>query len=221
MSTENPTGRYSETCGATNRNGEPCGLPAGWGTPGSKKGRCKFHGGCSTGPKDTSHLEGNDFAKENPGGGPPEGNTNAEVHGGFSDWRKVYDRLDEETTAYVDELRDCMRNRAKEHAPEVDADRREELLKERATLSILWKRAAADTVGTPADPVDGARGLVIEETAEVNGESYTRHRMNPAFTAGFRLKSRQRELDRELRLRPAFQTESDDEETSLSVILSE
>src|SRR4051794_19279643 len=34
------------TCGATNRHGEPCALPAGWGT-GSRFGRCRFHGGAS------------------------------------------------------------------------------------------------------------------------------------------------------------------------------
>jgi uncharacterized protein YutE (UPF0331/DUF86 family) len=37
----------TETCGATNRNGEPCGLPAGWGTDHVGEGRCKLHGGQS------------------------------------------------------------------------------------------------------------------------------------------------------------------------------
>ena len=92
MSAEKPgdtAGRYTDICGATNRNGEPCSLPAGWGTPGSQKGRCRFHGGASTGPKDTEHLEENDFAEGNAGGGAPEGNTNSQIHGGFADWRKV------------------------------------------------------------------------------------------------------------------------------------
>lgn len=34
------------TCGARNRHGEPCALPAGWGTE-SRFGRCRFHGGAS------------------------------------------------------------------------------------------------------------------------------------------------------------------------------
>jgi hypothetical protein len=33
------------TCGAENRNGDPCELPAGWGTDHNGEGRCKFHGG--------------------------------------------------------------------------------------------------------------------------------------------------------------------------------
>lgn len=32
-------------CGATNRNGEPCQRPAGWGTDHPGEGRCKLHGG--------------------------------------------------------------------------------------------------------------------------------------------------------------------------------
>mgnify|MGYP007099780582 CR=1 FL=1 len=58
--------RYDDICGAANNRGDPCKLPAGWGTPGSSGDRCKFHGGLSTGPDDTSHLEDNDFAKDNP-----------------------------------------------------------------------------------------------------------------------------------------------------------
>jgi len=34
-------------CGAKNRQGNPCGRPAGWGTDHSGKGRCKLHGGRS------------------------------------------------------------------------------------------------------------------------------------------------------------------------------
>lgn len=36
----------TERCPATNRNGEPCGHPAGWGTDGTT-GPCKFHGGAA------------------------------------------------------------------------------------------------------------------------------------------------------------------------------
>lgn len=34
-------------CGATNRQGEPCQLPAGWGTDHVGEGKCKLHGGAS------------------------------------------------------------------------------------------------------------------------------------------------------------------------------
>lgn len=39
-------------CGAKTRKGTPCLRPAGWGTNHPGTGRCKLHGGCSTGPKD-------------------------------------------------------------------------------------------------------------------------------------------------------------------------
>ena len=202
-------GRYGEVCGATNNRGEPCKLPAGWGTPGSGGGRCKFHGGSSTGPGDTSHLEENDFAEGNAGGGAPNGNTNAEIHGGFSDWRKAYDRLDDATKAHVEKLRDCMRETAKEHAPDVPEERRERLIKEKATLSVLYRRSAADTVGTPENPIDGARGLVIEEEREHNGETYTVHKANPALRAGFTISRRKASIARELRLWSGFQDDTD------------
>lgn len=43
-------------CDATTRAGTPCRRPAGWGTEHPGTGRCKLHGGASTGPKD---LRGN------------------------------------------------------------------------------------------------------------------------------------------------------------------
>jgi len=39
-------------CGATNREDQPCGLPAGWGTDHVGEGRCKLHGGASPTGKD-------------------------------------------------------------------------------------------------------------------------------------------------------------------------
>ena len=41
-----------DTCGATNREGDPCRLPAGWGTD-DDTGRCKLHGGAT--PKGPGH----------------------------------------------------------------------------------------------------------------------------------------------------------------------
>ena len=38
-------------CGAKTRAGTPCQQPAGWGTSHVGEGRCKLHGGKSTGPK--------------------------------------------------------------------------------------------------------------------------------------------------------------------------
>lgn len=56
-----------ETCDAQNRDGDPCSLPAGWGTDHPGEGRCKHHGGATE------------------GAGPPEGNTNAAEHLAFSE----------------------------------------------------------------------------------------------------------------------------------------
>lgn len=56
----------TESCPATNRNGEPCGHPAGWGTD-NDSGPCKFHGGATE------------------GAGPPEGNNNAVTVGAWAE----------------------------------------------------------------------------------------------------------------------------------------
>jgi uncharacterized protein YjcR len=42
----------TDFCGARTRKGQPCKRPAGWGTDHPGEGRCKLHGGCSTGPRD-------------------------------------------------------------------------------------------------------------------------------------------------------------------------
>jgi hypothetical protein len=98
-----------------------------------------------------------------------------------------------------------MRKTAKEHAAEVDPERRERLLKEKATLSILWRRASFDTLGTPEESVEGARGLVIEETVKENGVTYTKRKANPAMDATTTISTRQREIAKELSLWPGFQ----------------
>jgi len=66
-----------ERCPATNRNGERCGHPAGWGTP-DDDGVCRFHGGL-----------GGDVGDE---GGAPEGNAKAETHGLTADREKWFER---------------------------------------------------------------------------------------------------------------------------------
>lgn len=45
-------------CGATNRQGNPCGRPAGWGTTHAGTGHCKMHGGSTpNGKKHAARLE--------------------------------------------------------------------------------------------------------------------------------------------------------------------
>lgn len=43
-----------DTCGARKKNGDPCGRPAGWGTP-NKTGSCKLHGGAT--PNARKHAQ--------------------------------------------------------------------------------------------------------------------------------------------------------------------
>lgn len=191
----------SSKCGATNRHGDPCQLPAGWGTPGSGGGRCKFHGGASTGPRETSHLEDNSYAEGNPGGGAPELNTNREIHGGFADWWKAYQRFDDETREWVDQLAKSVREEAAEYAPDVDADRRDRLAREYGTLGVLERKAMADAWIDPDGDHPG-RGLVIEETVDVDGETWTEWKENPALRAGHTLSGRRRQIGCELRLWP-------------------
>jgi len=71
----------TDTCDATNREGDPCGLPAGWGTDHVGDGRCKLHGGAS--------LRGED----NP----------AFKHGLFSDYLGEEDRKAAETLTEYDD----------------------------------------------------------------------------------------------------------------------
>lgn len=60
----------TESCPGTNRQGDPCGHPAGWGTD-NDSGPCKHHGGA-----------GGDVGDP---GGAPEANTNAAKAGAWAD----------------------------------------------------------------------------------------------------------------------------------------
>lgn len=201
---EDSNGRYSDICGATNNRGEPCQLPAGWGTPGSGGGKCRFHGGSSTAPTDTDYLNDNDHAKGNPGGGAPKGNANAEIHGGFSDWRKAYDRFDDATRDHVDKIAADYQQEAAEHAPHIPADERARLCREMATVGELGRRAR-DDVWCGLDGSGGGRGLVVERTVTRNGTTYSVEGLNPASRAAVACSNREREIAKRLRLWPGFQ----------------
>jgi len=182
--TADESGNDKDICGATNRNGNPCKLPAGWGTPGSGGTRCKYHGGLSTGPDDTSHLENNDFAEGNPGGRPPENNDNAAIHGGFSEWEAAYERFqaDPDARERIEKLVCNYIETASEHADDLDDDRRERLARELATRRLLKQRAQEDVWndGDNSSKVGGnndtdARGLLIEDdTGHGGGRSTPR-----------------------------------------------
>lgn len=177
----------SSICGATNRNDEPCQLPAGWGTPGSGGERCKFHGGGSSGPKDTGHLEGNDYAEDNPGGGAPVGNDNSATHNGWADPDKFYERLEREQKEYVDKLTECYVEESKADLPEEEIQKKARRL---AMCHMQWQSTTLDTF---------KRGWVLEEEIEYEGETYTKRKINPAFKAERRVRSKDMKLMRELR----------------------
>jgi hypothetical protein len=73
-----------DICGAQNRNGDPCGQRAGWGTGHVGEGRCKLHGG----------VTGDNH-------GPPEGTANAEKHGLQADPEKWFDRHRDDVEPFV------------------------------------------------------------------------------------------------------------------------
>jgi hypothetical protein len=200
--------RYSDICGAVNRNGNPCKLPAGWGTPGSGGQRCKHHGGLSTGPDDTSHLKNNNFAEDNPGGRPPENNDNAAIHHGFSEWEAAYERFQTEPDARerIEMLEREYIGTASEHADDLDDDRRERLARELATRRVLRQRAqedvwSDDNTDTDTDTDAQGRGLLIEDdTGRGRGRT-----VNPAHIAAHKHKQRTREIAKELSLWSGFQ----------------
>jgi len=192
-------------CGATTRDGSPC---RKWPVGGAGEGRCRFHGGASTGPDEPTvdHLKGNDHATGNDGGAP-EGNTNAQIHGGFGDWRKEYDRLDDADRELVDRLASDMMETAAEHAPHVPADRRERLCLKMATLSHMADRASAD-VWCELDGSGPGRGIAVERTVTTDsGDTVTVHRPNPASRATHTLRRREHKIAKELQLWPGFRDE--------------
>ena len=77
----------TETCPGTNRDGEPCGLAAGWGHD-FESDLCKFHGGAAN-PDDQGAPLGNTNAE---GDGAPANNGNAETHGLRADRQQWFER---------------------------------------------------------------------------------------------------------------------------------
>lgn len=94
-------------CPGTNRNGDPCGHPAGWGTD-TDDGPCKFHGGAST--------------------GAPEGNQNAQTHALFADHDGYYHNLDDDAQQWLFDFTHVLLDRHRDaHGKEPDMFDREAL----------------------------------------------------------------------------------------------
>lgn len=126
----------------------------------------------------------NENAVGNSGGGAPELNFNAGTHGGFSDWKRHYERLAEDDKRRVDERTagyiDCSRANLPDMVIEGTA-------RELATLSDMW-------YGTTLNTLD--RGPVIEHEKmyDLTEQTYTVYRLNPAFRAEIANSAREFEL---------------------------
>lgn len=154
-------------------------------------GKCDKHGGASTGPQDTTALEGNDHAEGNAGGGAPEGNFNAGTYGAWCDWRKAYERFEGETKAYIDKLAESYVENAKALAPPEDI---REKARELATRHWLSTRADAQI----AD-----EGIVTTRDIQVGDETLTVSTVNPGLKADTRHTSRMLTLMGELQAFPS------------------
>jgi hypothetical protein len=136
----------TDRCPATNRNDEPCGHPAGWGTD-NDTGPCKFHGGESPG------------GQENNDGGAPEANGNAQKHGLHADRGLLYERLSDERQQLVDEWEAALIERYKEyHGREPDRADVEDIFE--LAVGYAQRRVARDWL---AENADGELDLLTEE----------------------------------------------------------
>lgn len=180
---DNTVGSRTAHCGAKTRADGRCQR-----APINGTGRCRLHGGASTGPKDTSHLHGNDHAVGNDGG-PPLLNRNAEIHGAFGDLDKLDQRLAGDAREFVDKHRESALETSRDARPSLDENRRERLAREYALLFYQWHQATADSFergfGVPREKSfqtpDG------EVTAEVMG-------MNPTVVRGSQIGRRQHKI---------------------------
>lgn len=130
----------TDTCPATNRDGEPCGLSAGWGTD-TDSGPCKFHGGAGGTSPDGSSHEGNDWAAK---------------HGAYSE-SFVEDFLTDAEKAMVEQAQDVFDTPegAKENAKLMAAITQMQFRRTGDERFLRRYESICDTFGiAPADEVD-------------------------------------------------------------------
>jgi hypothetical protein len=170
------------------------GVPTASGTPCQRRtdgGPCFMHDESGP-PSDHGGRPGNTNAVGNSGGGAPPLNTNAMIHGGFSDPDKYYQRLDGEAKTWVDGLTDCIVARSK---AEFTAEQTKRLARRAATLHHQWYSTAMDT---------RERGLVVErkKSHEPTGTTSTVERVNPALPVGRSLSRQEHRIYRTLGVYP-------------------
>lgn len=138
----------TETCGRTNRSGDPCELPAGWGTDHVGEGACKLHGGA---------------------GGAPEDNRNAVTHGAYTD-SFVRDFLTDDEIARVENAQDLLGTPedAQELARFVAAIALEQFRRTGDDRFLRRFESICDKFGiAPADELELSGGL------DLSGEGFT------------------------------------------------
>ncbi|ELY86473.1 hypothetical protein C483_19520 [Natrialba hulunbeirensis JCM 10989] len=182
-------GRFGRCTATAKSTGKRCGRPAI-----GPHGKCGFHGGKSSGPKNTEYLEENDFARGNSGGGAPKLNTNAVQSGAWVDLEKLEARLSEKERDDVERTTEAYLKRATADLPE---DELQAKAREIALLQILRFRATGDVF---------TRGFAWEEptSVDVAGESYEYEstRVNPSVGRGLDLSARWRRLMSEIEAWP-------------------
>lgn len=119
-------------CGAKTRSGGRCKKPAGWGTSHPGEGRCRLHGGCST--------------------GPPKGNKNA-VKTGEHESILIGALDDEERLLYAQITTDKLR--------QVDDELRLLTIRELRMLKRIGRLREAGKADMPPGTIDGEEGLVV------------------------------------------------------------
>lgn len=163
-----------DRCPATNRDGERCGHPEGWGTD-SKSGPCKFHGGA---------------AKNQ---GAPEGNTNAVKHGMHTDEHGWYDDVATDgEREIVDNVHRSYLERYRDRHGEPDYADRMELFLCAVTIGqeIHGQKWARDK----ADELDSGNALVDKETKYTeDGKPYHKYKQTVILKATTALSNRRRQ----------------------------
>ena len=139
-------------CEATAKStGEQCGNPAI-----GEHGKCRFHGGASTGAeKGNDHATGND-------GGAPEGNGNAETHGLHADPHKYHERRDQEEKEWILDVSAAIEDRIRENRG--DVDKLDRVLARRIAIKLHIASRATEHVDK--------EGLMQVIEVEDNGATY-------------------------------------------------
>lgn len=155
---------------------------------------CFMHDGAGTPPRHGAPL-GNQNAVGNSGGGAPPRNTNAEKYGSWNDPLKEYDRFDDRSKEFVEELVRDIVARSKADLPEEQIEMKARRI---AVLNVMHSRGWAYALDN-----DDCEGLAVERERELeDGTTVIVVVLNPAIEADHRNDSKSYKLQRELRTYP-------------------